>query len=56
MHLVGRQNVANFLPLLKIRKKTQFYVEIALNIARGFMREIKKSEFNGITEGTKRIS
>ncbi|KAK9291153.1 hypothetical protein L1049_009341 [Liquidambar formosana] len=57
MELAGKPNVADFLPLLRcldpqgIRRKTQFHVERAFEIAGGFIKErIGISMENGYTE------
>ncbi|KAF8396471.1 hypothetical protein HHK36_018094 [Tetracentron sinense] len=52
MELAGKPNVADFLPMLKwldpqgIRRKTQFHVGRALNIAGGFIKERMESRGN----------
>jgi hypothetical protein len=53
MELAGKPNVADFLPILRwldpqgIRRKTQFHVERAFEIAGGFIAERMESMENG---------
>ncbi|KAF5202627.1 Cytochrome p450 [Thalictrum thalictroides] len=55
MDFAGKPNVADFLPLLRwldpqgIRRKTQFHVERAFNIAGGFIKERMESEMNDVS-------
>ncbi|KAK8688906.1 hypothetical protein V6N13_087640 [Hibiscus sabdariffa] len=56
MELAGKPNVADFLPVLKwvdpqgIRRKTQFHVKKAFEIAGGFIKERMESIGNGENE------
>jgi hypothetical protein len=60
MEFSGKPNVADFLPILRwldpqgIRRKTQFHVERAFEIARGFIAERMESMENGRNEEIKR--
>ncbi|PIA59247.1 hypothetical protein AQUCO_00400259v1 [Aquilegia coerulea] len=54
MYLAGKPNVADFLPLLRwldpqgIRRKTEYHVERAFNIAGSFIKERMESELNDV--------
>ncbi|KAB1221263.1 Cytochrome P450 76A2 [Morella rubra] len=61
MEFTGKPNVADFFPILRwldpqgIRRKTQFHIERAFEIAGGFIRERLESMENGvINEGKKK--
>jgi hypothetical protein len=60
MEFAGKPNVADFLPILRlldpqgIRRKTQFHVERAFEIAGGFIAERMESMENGRNEEIKR--
>ncbi|XVF55625.1 hypothetical protein PTKIN_Ptkin06aG0051400 [Pterospermum kingtungense] len=60
MELAGKPNVADFLPILRwfdpqgIRRKTQFHVERAFEIAGGFIKERMESVGNGEYEGQRK--
>ncbi|KAK8273244.1 hypothetical protein V6Z11_D11G394300 [Gossypium hirsutum] len=60
MELAGKPNVADFLPILKrvdpqgIRRKTQFHVKKAFEIAGGFIKERMKNIGYGENEGKRK--
>ncbi|KAB2060088.1 hypothetical protein ES319_A11G353500v1 [Gossypium barbadense] len=60
MELAGKPNVADFLPVLKrvdpqgIRRKTQFHVKKAFEIAGGFIKDRMKSIGYGENEGKRK--